>query len=147
MDGIAAEIWEWDQQSGEALHRTPVELKAAIAPHDFALTDDWYIFAHNAMELELAGFVSGRKGPVDCLVTTGGEVLLQLVGRPDGAAAGEQHLVHTGDPYFNIHHATAFDDSAAADGDGARALRLFTAGWPRVGEGPFLGDWGGDVPL
>ena len=110
MDGIAAEIWEWDQQSGEALHRTPVELKAAIAPHDFALTDDFYIFAHNAMELELAGFVSGRKGPVDCLVTTGGEVLLQLVGRPDGAAAGEQHLVHTGDPYFNIHHATAFDD-------------------------------------
>ena len=146
MDGIAAEIWEWDQQSGEAIHRTPVELKAAIAPHDFALTDDWYIFAHNAMELELAGFVSGRKGPVDCLVTTGGEVLLQLVGRPDGAAAGEQHLVHTGDPYFNIHHATAFDDSAAADGDGARALRLFTAGWPRVGKGPFLGDWGGDVP-
>ena len=146
MDGIAAEIWEWDQQSGEALHRTPVELKAAIAPHDFALTDDWYIFAHNAMELELAGFVSGRKGPVDCLVTTGGEVLLQLVGRPDGAAAGEQHIVHTGDPYFNIHHATAFDDSAAADGDGARALRLFTAGWPRVGKGPFLGDWGGDVP-
>ena len=32
---------------------------------------------------------------------------------------------------------------AAADGDGARALRLFTAGGPRVGKGPFLGDWGG----
>ena len=72
-------------------------------------------------------------------------MLLQLVGRPDGAAAGEQHLVHTGDPYFNIHHATAFDDSAAADGDGARAPALH-GGVAARREGPFLGDWGGDVP-
>jgi len=26
-------------------------------------------------------------------------------------------------------------------------VRLFTAAWPAVGKGPFLGDWGGDVPL
>jgi len=26
-------------------------------------------------------------------------------------------------------------------------VRLYTAGWPRVVPGPFLGDWGGDVPL
>ena len=47
MDGIAATIYEWDQRSGEALHRTPVELAAAIAPHDFALTETWCVVAHN----------------------------------------------------------------------------------------------------
>ena len=26
-------------------------------------------------------------------------------------------------------------------------IRLLTAAWPRVGVGPFLGDWGGDVPV
>ena len=50
-------------------------------------------------------------------------------------------VVETEDPYFNIHHATAFEE------EGGRVVRLYTAGWPRVVPGPFLGDWGGDVPL
>ena len=49
-------------------------------------------------------------------------------------------VVETEDPYFNIHHATAFEE------DGGRTVRLYTAGWPRVVPGPFLGDWGGAIP-
>ena len=49
-------------------------------------------------------------------------------------------VVETEDPYFNIHHATAFEE------EGGRVVRLYTAGWPRVVPGPFLGDWGGDIP-
>jgi hypothetical protein len=49
-------------------------------------------------------------------------------------------VVETEDPYFNIHHATAFEE------EGGRTVRLYTAGWPRVVPGPFLGDWGGAIP-
>jgi all-trans-8'-apo-beta-carotenal 15,15'-oxygenase len=77
---------------------------------------------------------------------TSWQVTLKLIPRPDGAAAGQDPMtVQTDDPYFAIHHAMACED-LSQDG-GAPTLRLYTAAWPRVGQGPFLGDWGGDVPL
>lgn len=136
---VMAQVLELDQKSGAVVQRTPVRLEGAIAPHDFAMTPEYYVFLHNGMGLDVLPFVAGTKGPVDCLRTTGGGVTVQLVPRPGGSRAGTPPIVaRTDDPWFNIHHATACDD-----GEGVTVL---TAGWPRVQPGPFLGDWGGDTP-
>ena len=146
-DEMVITISEWDAPTGALLHATPATLPTPIAPHDFALTDDWYVYVLNAMELKLAPFVLGLTGPVGALLTTGEGVKLRLVPRPDGAHAGREPVtIETDDPYFAIHHATAFDAEAPTAG-GPPSLTLFTAAWPEVGPGPFLGDWGGDVPL
>lgn len=146
-DRLSVRLHEWDMASGNLLHTTDTYLPSPLAPHDFAITDNWYVFVLNAMELKLAPFVLGLTGPVGALLTTGQGVKLRLVPRPDGNAAGRKPLtVTTQDPYFAIHHATAFEEPPVAPG-AAPMIRLVTAAWPRVGAGPFLGDWGGDVPL
>ena len=56
--------------------------------------------------------------------------------------------VRTEDPYFAIHHAVACEEPrGGGGGSDGETIRLYTAAWPVVGAGPFLGDWGGDVPL
>ena len=63
------------------------------------------------------------------------------------ASAHRQPItIETDDPYFAIHHATALEEEGGSEEELLR-LTLYTAAWPRVGEGPFLGDWGGDVPV
>jgi len=160
-DELAVTIHEWRTASGELVHSKQISLPSAIAPHDFAITDSWYIFALNAMELKLLPYVLGLVGPVGALCTTGEEVVLRLVPRPDGPHAHREPLtVHTRDAYFAIHHAVAFDEppsgaddaaeaddgTAAAETRGSEAVRLYTAAWPTAEKGPFLGDWGGAVP-
>ena len=140
-DELLIKIHEWDAESGKLVHSVATTLPSPIAPHDFALTDNWYVYVMNGMELKLAPFVLGLTGPVGSLLTTGEGVKLKLIPRPDGACAGREPIsVTTTDPYFAIHHATAFEESPDE-------LRLLTAAWPKVGGGPFLGDWGGAVPL
>jgi len=146
-DRMSVTLYEWDMDNGKLLATTDTTVPSAIAPHDFALTENWYVFVLNAMELKLAPFVLGLTGPVGALLTTGQGVKLRLVPRPDGAFAGRKPMtITTEDPYFAIHHATAWEEPSIAPG-AAPMLRVLTAAWPRVGPGPFLGDWGGDVPL
>ena len=145
QSSLVASVYEWDEASGALLHETPCQLPSAVAPHDFGVTASYYVFQLNAMSLAVLPFALGLKGPVDCLRTTGGGVTLLLVPRPGGPRAGEEAVyIETADPYFGIHHACALEE---AEADGTTRVVLYTAGWPRVGEGPFLGDWGGAVPL
>ena len=138
---LAVAISEFDVASGEVLHTTKTTLPSRVAPHDFAITDSWYVFVLNAMELKLMPYVLGLTGPVGALCTSGEGVKLKLVPRPDGAMAGREPVtIETDDPYFAIHHAAALEETPDL-------LHIYTAAWPSVGKGPFLGDWGGDVPL
>jgi carotenoid cleavage dioxygenase-like enzyme len=73
-DQLQIKIMEWDFTTGAVLHETRASLPSAIAPHDFAITDNYYVYALNAMELRLAPFVLGLTGPVGALLTTGGGV-------------------------------------------------------------------------
>jgi len=145
---LQVDVFEWGLQYGELQHRTSLTMNAATAPHDFVITDSYYLWVHNAMALRVAPFVLGNAGPVECLRTTGRGVTIQLVSRPDGPSShGESFELHTDDPYFAIHHACAFEECEGGSTELHRVLRLYTAAWPKVGEGPFLGDWGGAVPL
>ena len=147
MSTLSTRLFEWDATSGELLSQRNATLSSPLAPHDFAATPRHYVFALNGMRLDLLPYVAGLKGPVDCLRTTGGAVTLQLVPRPgaeeDAEEDAEPMTLLTDDAYFVIHHATALEE---ADESGGRVMRLYTAGWPSVEEGPFLGDWGGEVP-
>ena len=40
-DSLQIELREWDTASGQVVHTVPATLPSAIAPHDFALTDNW----------------------------------------------------------------------------------------------------------
>jgi all-trans-8'-apo-beta-carotenal 15,15'-oxygenase len=83
---------------------------------------------------------------VQALTTTGEGVILHLVPRPGGAAEGREPItLRTPHPIFVIHHANGFEDPVQADG--SQRLTLYSAAWPDVRPGPFLGDWGGAVPL
>jgi len=149
--GLAIQICEWDVATGALLETTPARLPSAIAPHDFVITENYYVFVLNGMELKLAPYVLGLCGPVGALLTTGEGVTLKLVPRPGSTAAklGRKPLtVRTQDPYFAIHHANGLEELAVGGGAGeVPMIRLYTAAWPKVGAGPFLGDWGGAVPL
>ena len=70
QSAVLATVREWDQGSGRPAHATRVELAGSLAPHDFAITPSWYVFAHNAMALEVLPFVAGLKGPVRTAVHT-----------------------------------------------------------------------------
>jgi all-trans-8'-apo-beta-carotenal 15,15'-oxygenase len=100
----------------------------------------------NGMHIHFLPFMLGLGGTAQALTTTGEGVILHLVPRPGGAAEGQKPItLHTAHPVFPIHHASGSDGPVQADG--SQQLTLYSTAWPDVRPGPFLGDWGGAVPL
>jgi len=64
-------VFEFDQTTGAVLSTTDASLPTPLAPHDFVITDSWYVFMLNAMALDPLPFVAGLCGPVEALRTTG----------------------------------------------------------------------------
>ncbi len=62
----------------------------SVAPHDFAVTDNYYVFLLNKFALDLPPYVLGLKGPAECLLTTGEGTAVHLSPRPGGRAAGRE---------------------------------------------------------
>ena len=58
--------------------------------------------------------------------------MIRLVPRLDGNAAHREPItIQTDDPYFAIHHATAFKEVANGDGDAGATIKVLTAAWPK----------------
>lgn len=137
---LEIDIFEWEIASGKLLASSQARLPGKVAPHDFAVTANWYVYVLNGMALDPLPYVMGATGPVGALTTTGKGVSIVLLPRPDGEAKGSRGItIHTDDPYFAIHHATAFEEGR----EGGCDIQLYTAAWPNAEKGPFLGDWGG----
>jgi carotenoid cleavage dioxygenase-like enzyme len=49
-------------------------------------------------------------------------------------------VIKTDDPWFVLHLSNAFEQTTGH-------IVAFCTGWDKVTQGPFLSDWGGDVPL
>lgn len=155
-NSLSMTLVEWDEASEQEVTRKHYSMPdTSMAPHDFAVTESYYIFVINQISLDLVPYVAGLKGPAQCLSCTGQGVQVHLVPRPHGAAAGTDAVViKTDDAWFNIHHATAIEEwqgqaaqGAAAQGGQASRLVVFCTGWDSASKGPFLSDWGGVVPL
>jgi len=139
-NAMSIEVCEWDTSGVVA--RTPYMFDGCVAaPHDFGVTQSYYVFQLNAFDFNTTGFLTGS-APASCLSTTAERgVEYHLIPRPDGPKAGTAPIVfQTDDAYFGIHHACAVEDATT------NTVKLYTAGWPTVTTGPFLSDWGGATP-
>ena len=58
---------EWDERWECAARAEYVMEDCMLAPHDFALTRDYYIFVENRMDMAMAPYVLGAKGPAQTL--------------------------------------------------------------------------------
>ncbi|MEL6551843.1 MAG: carotenoid oxygenase family protein [Cyanobacteria bacterium J06621_11] len=125
---------DWQPQS-QIRYQMP---GAAINPHDFALTSNYYVFFENAFSLKILPYLLGQKAPADCLSLDPRPTKVHLIPRPDGAYAGSQPLVLETAQWFSIHQACAWENS-----DGS--VEVYSSGWPAT-EGGFLTSWSGYAP-
>jgi len=146
-NSLSMTLVEWEDETQEEVHRSEYVLAdCSMAPHDFAVTESYYVFVVNQLEIDLAPYMLGFKGPAQCLSCTGDGVVVHLVPRPGGRAQGTDPIViKTQDPWFVIHHATAHEEWT--EGGELAKITVYSTGWDKVSEGPFLSDWGGAVPL
>ena len=131
-------ICEYDDSwtvASRCLYKMP---GAAVNPHDFAVTQNYYVFFENALRFEIAPFLLGIKSPADCLKLMAKPTKVHLIPRPDGDMADAQPLVLETSQWFSIHQACAYERE-----DGC--VVVYSSGWPAT-EGGFLTSWGGYAP-
>ncbi len=138
---LEIEIVEYDRLWAECSCCTFTMPEAAVNPHDFALTQSYYIFFENRLVFNPWPFVLGQRSPADCLRLLGERpTRVHLVPRPDGPLAGQAPQVFTTSPWFSIHQACAYEQP-----DGS--VVIYSTGWPPSElEGGFLTSWGGYAP-
>jgi all-trans-8'-apo-beta-carotenal 15,15'-oxygenase len=119
----------------KATHKMP---GAAINPHDFALTPNYYVFFENAFSLKVLPYLLGQKAPADCLTLEPRPTKVHLIPRPDGNYAGTKPLILETEQWFSIHQTCAWEND-----DGT--VEVYSSGWPAT-EGGFLTSWGGYAP-
>ncbi len=137
-NSLTIELSEYDSQ-WQVVSRTRYNMPgAAVNPHDFALTQNYYVFFENALSFEVMPYLLGQKSPADCLKLLPKSTKVHLIPRPDGEKANEAPLVLETEQWFSIHQACAFEN---ADG----SVEVYSSGWP-ASEGGFLTSWGGYAP-
>ncbi|CEM03644.1 unnamed protein product [Vitrella brassicaformis CCMP3155] len=104
-------IREW-ADDGTLLSVMPYEMPDAVAaPHDWGITESYYILPDPPMQLQPLPFLLGQKGPVECLKKLAGPLRLHLVPRPTGPKAGTPpRVVDVGEVGFPIHLSGFEDD-------------------------------------
>ncbi|MEM9486580.1 MAG: carotenoid oxygenase family protein [Cyanobacteria bacterium P01_F01_bin.116] len=141
LKGLTIDIVEYDRQWQEC-DRSQFQMPGTmINPHDFALTQTYYVFVENRLTFNPWPFILGRQSPADCLqLQTEQPTRVHLVPRPDGPMAGQPVQTVETAPWFSIHQACAYDQP-----DGS--VVMYSAGWPESGlEQGFLSSWQGYAP-
>jgi all-trans-8'-apo-beta-carotenal 15,15'-oxygenase len=138
---LVLDIVEYDQQWKQKAHTLHSMIGAVVNPHDFALTQSYYIFFENQFEFDFLPYLLGWEGPATCLkLKSDKPTLVHLVPRPGGPRAGTKPLVFETIPWFSIHQAFAYD---TAD----EGVEIYSTGWPSSGlNGNFLSSWSGYAP-
>ncbi|MEO0767944.1 MAG: carotenoid oxygenase family protein [Cyanobacteria bacterium J06649_4] len=123
------------QPLSRTTHKMP---GAAVNPHDFALTPNYYVFFENALSLDIWPYLLGQKAPADCLTLEPRATKVHLIPRPDGTMADRAPLVLETAQWFSIHQACAWEND-----DGS--VKVYSSGWPAT-KGGFLTSWAGTAP-
>ncbi len=135
---LVIELTEYNKQWHPVSRLTYKMPGAAVNPHDFALTQNYYVFFENALSFDIAPYLLGQKSPADCLKLRPKPTKVHLIPRPNGEMADSKPLVLETQQWFSIHQACA---SEKADG----TVEIYSSGWPAT-EGGFLTSWGGYAP-
>ena len=117
-----------------------------LAPHDFGMSENYAVFVFNALTMRPLNFMTGLKGPAECLDMDGrAKVQVAVVRRP-GAGVGEggEDLVGEEPLFVEMDAAFAIHFSHAYEEDG-KVIAHFS-GWPPNDSESFLGAWGGTAP-
>jgi all-trans-8'-apo-beta-carotenal 15,15'-oxygenase len=123
----------------QSVSRTRYEMPgAAVNPHDFAVSENYYVFFENALSFDVLPYLLGQKSPADCLKLLPRPTKVHLIPRPDGKKANEAPLVLETQQWFSIHQACAYEKP-----DGS--VEVYSSGWP-ASEGGFLTSWSGYAP-
>ncbi len=137
-NSLVIQLTEYDpdwQPLCTTTHKMP---GAAVNPHDFALTPNYYIFFENAFSLDILPYLLGQKAPAHCLTLEPRPTKVHLIPRPDGEKAHTAPLILSTAQWFSIHQACAWEN-----GDGS--VEVYSSGWPAT-EGGFLTSWEGTAP-
>ncbi|MEN8446882.1 MAG: carotenoid oxygenase family protein, partial [Cyanobacteria bacterium J06555_13] len=137
-NSLAINLTEHDRHWRIVSRKTYKMPGAAVNPHDFALTQNYYVFFENALSFDIVPYLLGKQSPADCLKLLPKATKVHLIPRPDGAYANAEPLVLETEQWFSIHQACA---SEKPDG----TVEIFSSGWP-ASEGGFLTSWGGYSP-
>lgn len=141
-NSLVIELSEYDAQwqlTSQIKYKMP---GAAVNPHDFALTENYYIFFENALSFEILPYLLGQKAPADCLKLLNKPTKVHVIPRPDGKHSDQKPFVLDTEPWFSIHQACAFEQTVGeTDGE----IELYSSGWPAT-EGGFLTSWRGYAP-
>jgi all-trans-8'-apo-beta-carotenal 15,15'-oxygenase len=90
--------------------------------HDFAFSENYWIFVQNPMALDPLPFVFGFKAAGECLrLAEGQPTRIILIGRHDGKVRTIE-----ADPFFVFHHVNAFEEAGKLIVDSVRYPRYIT---------------------
>ena len=115
----------------------------SVVPHDFSITENFYVFVENKVGGDQLPYLLGTKNPAAC-VSVRAEERMRLHAVPrDGGEATVVPLA----PGFTIHSPGAFEDEQGM-------LHLYTTAWRSenvtsgdAGRGGLLGAWEGVAPV
>ncbi|KAL7535303.1 hypothetical protein ACHAXR_006402 [Thalassiosira sp. AJA248-18] len=117
----------------------------ALAPHDMVLTENYVMLKINALEMDKLSFLSGAKGPAECLGLDGRAPVRAFV-FPRPTLSGEKKkdfapfIVDNIPACFSIHFSHGYEDNKTGN------IVSYFSGWPPNDSGSFLGAWGGFCP-
>lgn len=137
-NSLVINLVEYDSRWRALSRKTYKMPGGAVNPHDFALTQNYYVFFENALSFDLLPYLLGKKSPADCLKLLPNQTKVHLIPRPDGHYANHQPLVLDTKQWFSIHQACATEKT-----DGT--VEIYSSGWPAT-EGGFLTSWSGYAP-
>lgn len=137
-NSLVIELIEYDPHWQAVSRKTYKMPGAAVNPHDFALTQNYYVFFENALNLDVVPFLLGRRSAADCLQLQPKPTKVHLIPRPDGIMANAEPLVFETEQWFAIHHACASEQPNGT-------IEIYSSGWPAT-EGGFLTSWNGYSP-
>lgn len=153
---VEATFWEWDKNWGEVASTEYSMSGCEAAPHDFAVTESWYVMIQNCLRVDPLLYLAGVKGAGECLVSQPEDpVTVHLIPRRDagfdgGADKSGRAAVAAAGPResFEIHVAFAHDGPPldanrrdVSDSEMKEWVTAYTAGWEKLEPGSFLGEW------
>lgn len=114
----------------------------ALAPHDMVLTEHYVMLKINALEMDQLSFLSGAKGPAECLNMDGRAPVKAFVfPRPTLSAEEKKKypafVVENIPACFSIHFSHGYEDDMTGN------IVSYFSGWPANDSESFLGAWGG----
>lgn len=117
----------------------------ALAPHDMVLTEHYVMLKINSLEMDQLSFLSGAKGPAECLGMDGrAPVKAFIFPRPTLSVESKKKytpfVVNDIPACFSIHFSHGYEDEKTGN------IVSYFSGWPPSDSESFLGAWGGFAP-